>query len=137
MTRDRANAIYAQIQRVRAEADDKTVSEMPDLLPSLKRNGNLVRAGTRILWNGKIKKATSDLWDTEENDPDNAPTLWQEINYRDGYRVIPPVITAVEAFDLGEIGWWEDEKYESLIAANVYTPAAYPQGWRRITEEIV
>lgn len=135
MTRETANAIYAQIKRIRAEADDKLVSEMPALLPTLKGNGELVRAGTRINWNGTVKKAAVDLWDRTENDPDHAPALWQDISYRDGIRIIPSVITVTEAFALGERGWWEDELYESLLSANVYTPAAYPRGWKKVTEE--
>lgn len=72
---------------------------------------------------------TCGIWDTEENDPDHAPTLWVKINYKDGVRVIPDPITAAEAFDMDELGWWDGAIYKSLIAANVYTPEAYPQGW--------
>ena len=49
--------------------------------------------------------------------------------YKDGVRVIPDVISAVEAFAKDELGWWNGAIYKSLIAANVYTPDAYPQGW--------
>ena len=52
-----------------------------------------------------------------------------KINYKDGVRVIPDVISAAEAFALDELGWWDGAIYKSLIAANVYTPDAYPQGW--------
>ena len=26
-------------------------------------------------------------------------------------------------------GWWNNNLYQSTIAANVYTPAQYPAGW--------
>ena len=87
-----------------------------------------IKAGTRINWGGWLKQATVDLWDTEVNDPDHAPDLWVKINYKDGVRVIPDVISAAEAFALDELGWWDGAIYKSLIAANVYTPNAYPQG---------
>ena len=83
----------------------------------------------RICHNGEVKKAAVDLWDTTDNTPNAAPTLWEDIDYRDGYRVIPAVITAGTAFGLGELGWWGDKLYKSKLAANVYTPEQYPAGW--------
>ena len=108
---------------------DAEASTVIPLYPALKGDGELVQAGTRINWYGQLKRAAVDLWDTEENNPDNAPALWEDINYIDGYRVIPEVITAGLAFSKGEIGWWDGVLYQSLIDANVYTPDAYPAGW--------
>ena len=76
-----------------------------------------------------IKRASVDLWDTDTTTPDAAPTLWEDIAYRQGYRIIPATITAGTAFDQGECGWWGDVLYKSLIASNVWTPDAYPSGW--------
>ena len=111
--------------------DDKQASEVSSLYPEMTYGGELIKAGTRINFGGKLFKAVVDLWDTEGNNPENAPTLWEEITYREGVRIIPEVITAATAFALGELGYFEaDGKvYKSLVEANVYTPAAYPQGW--------
>lgn len=49
-----------------------------------------------------------------------------------GYRLIPETITATLAFAKGERGWWNDELYESLLDANVYTPSVNPDGWKKI-----
>ena len=75
--------------------DDTTSSATVELFPN---NGELISVGTRINWNGVVKRAAVDLWDTEENNHGNAPTLWEYILYRDGYRIIPEVITAGMAF---------------------------------------
>lgn len=112
-----------------ASADDKTASYMPAMSPKLKQDGKLVRAGTRINWNGTVMKAAVDLWDTAENDPDHAPTLWAKIDYRDGYRIIPDTITVTTAFSEGEYGWWGDTLYASKVNSNVYTPAQYAANW--------
>ena len=112
-----------------AASDDKTASYMPAMSPKLKQNGSLVKAGTRINWNGSVMKAAVDLWDTAENDPDHAPTLWAKIDYRDGYRVIPETITVTTAFSEGEYGWWGDVLYKSKVNNNVYTPAQYAANW--------
>ena len=71
--------------------------------------------------------------DTEADTPDNAPTLLEDIAYREGYRIIPATITAGTAFAKDECGWWGDVLYRSLIDANVYTPEAYPAGWEVVT----
>lgn len=129
MNRAEALRLRAIIETAAASLDDKTASTAPTLFPRLKQDGSLVEAGTRINHNGSIKRAAVDLWDTSDNSPDNAPTLWEEIFYRDGYRIIPEVITAGMAFALDEIGWWNDKLYKSLLSANVYTPEQYPNGW--------
>lgn len=129
MNRAEALKLRAIIETAAASLDDKTASTAPTLFPRLKQNGSLIKAGTRINHNGSIKRAAVDLWDTADNSPDNAPTLWEDILYRDGYRIIPDVITAGTAFALDELGWWGDKLYKSLLSANVYTPEQYPNGW--------
>ena len=125
----KARKLRPYIVQASASLDDASASNAAELFPALKQDGSLVRASTRINWHGVIKRAASDLWDTEANDPDNAPTLWEDIAYKQGYRIIPETITAGTAFAKDEYGWWGDVLYKSLIDANVYTPAAYPAGW--------
>ena len=129
MNRAEALRLRAIIETAAASLDDKTASTAPTLFRRLKQDGTLIEAGTRINHNGSIKRAAVDLWDTADNSPDNAPTLWEDILYRDGYRIIPDVITAGTAFALDELGWWGDKLYKSLLSANVYTPEQYPNGW--------
>ena len=130
----RAEAIYLRsiVEKASASLDDKTASTAATLFPRLKANGSLVTAGTRINWNGTIKKASVDLWDSAENNPDNAPALWEDIEYKDGYRIIPDTLTVTTAFAKDECGWWNGELYRSKYEGNVYTPAAYPQGWEKV-----
>lgn len=130
----RSEAIYLRsiVEKAASSLDDKTASTAATLFPRLKADGSLVSVGTRINWNGIVKKAAVDLWDTAENNPDNAPSLWQDIEYKEGYRIIPDTLTVTTAFAKGECGWWNDVLYRSLIDANVYTPAVYPQGWEEV-----
>ena len=130
----RAEAIYLRsvVEQASASLDDKTASTAATLFPRLKVDGSLVKAGTRFNWNGTVKKAAVDLWDTRENNPDNAPTLWADLPYKDGYRIIPEVITAPEAFAKDECGWWDGVLYRSRVNGNVYTPAVYPDNWEAV-----
>ena len=112
--------------------DDATASRAVEFHPAMKYDGSLIPANTRINWNGRLVRSAVDIWDTEENNPDNAPNLWEDIAYKDGFRIIPETITATLAFAMDECGWWEGVLYRSLLDANVYTPAAYPQGWEAV-----
>lgn len=129
MTRAEALRLRSIVEQAVTSLDDKTASGAGMLFRRLKQDGSLIKSGTRINWNGTLKRAAVDLWDTEANNPDNAPTLWEDIAYRSGYRIIPAVITAGTAFALEEWGWWGDTLYRSKLDGNVYTPGQYPAGW--------
>ena len=109
--------------------DDQDASRVPEFYTTLKYNGALVPFGTRINWNGVLKKVVVDIWDTEENNPDNSPSLWVDIEYRDGIRIIPETITVSTAFAKDELGWWGETLYKSLVDYNVYNPNQYAANW--------
>lgn len=129
---ERARMLRKNIIVSSASLDDKTASQTPELFDKLNENGELVPVGTRVNWNGVLKRASVNLYDTKENNPDNAPTLWEDIEYKEGYRIIPKTITVGTAFSLNEYGWWKDTLYKSLIDSNVWTPEQYPSGWELI-----
>ena len=108
---------------------DADASKAIPIYPALKEDGSLVKGGTRIQWNGQLKRAAVDLWDTVENDPDHAPSLWEDVLYREGIRIIPDVITVGLAISKDELGWWGDTLYRSKVDANVYTPEQYLPNW--------
>ena len=128
---DRAN-LFRTIKAGLELVDDRQASEGVDLYPEMQYDGSLIKGGMRIKWHGMLKRAAVDLWDTKENNPDNAPTLWEDISYKNGHRVIPNVITSTLAFAKDELGWWGDKLYRSLIPANVYTPEQYAAGWEEV-----
>ena len=131
MTRSEAQKLIADIVKLRESATDAQASSAVSVYPTLKQDGSLIKSGTRINYNGTIIRAAVDLYDTETNSPENAPVLWETLNYKNGYRIIPEVITVGTAFSKGELGWWNDELYESLVDSNVYTPAQYAPNWSK------
>lgn len=134
LTKADAIAFRKQIEKAAIHLDDKAASESPDFYEHMRYDGKAISAGTRINFESVLYKAAVTLWDTEENNPHFAPSLWEKINYHEGVRVIPEVITVTTAFAKDELGYWEADgkTYKSLINANVYTPAAYPQGWEEV-----
>ena len=126
---EKARKMRAAMETAAVSLDDATASTAPELFPRLKGDGSLVKAGTRICWGGTLKRAAVDLWDNAENTPDAAPNLWEDLEYRDGVRIIPAVITVGKAFARDELGWLGDTLYRSKVDANVYTPEQYPANW--------
>lgn len=132
MTREEALKIRAQVEAGAAALPDMEASVEPTLSRTMRYDGKLIPAGMRINWGGILKRAAVDLWDTEENNPDNALDLWENVPYRDGIRIIPEVITAGLAFSYDELGWWDDVLHRSTLPGdhtNVWTPAEYPEAW--------
>lgn len=133
--------IYAEILKIKARMDGK-VAELtdeaallkPDVFPVMKKDGELIKAGTRINWKGTLKRAAVDLYDAVANSPDNAPNLWENVDYKNNYRVIPETLSVGDAFSEGEKGYWKDKLYVSLISNNVWNPEQHPAGWSEVTE---
>ena len=129
---EQARKLRPLVVKAAQSLDDKDASEAVELFGGMQYDGSLISAGTRINWHGTLKQAAVDLWDEEQNNPDNAPTLWVDIAYREGIRIIPETFTSAQAFALDELGWWQEHVYRSTIAANVYTPDQYAAGWELV-----
>lgn len=129
---EQAKAIRKAMDSLAVNATDAIASTATVVYPKLKEDGSLVATGTRINWNGTLKRAAVDLWDTKENNPDNAPTLWEDILYRDGIRIIPNPITVGLKFKQDELGWWGEDLYRSKVNDNVYTPEQYAANWELV-----
>lgn len=137
MTETQARALRQILVNGSASLTDAAVSMAPECLDRMTYDGSLINHGTRINWGGTIKRSAVDLWDREDNDPDHAPTLWEDVLYRKGYRIIPATITVGLAFSSGEIGWWGDVLYRSKVDNNVYTPDQYAANWEPVEAEEV
>ena len=79
ITKAKAMRIRTLAMDSAVEMDDASAKSIPEMFPKLRGSGSTVKAGTRINWNGQLKKAAADLRDTAENNPDNSPKLWEDI----------------------------------------------------------
>ena len=61
MKRSEAMRLRELIEQASASLPDREASEGAMLFPRLKGSGSLVKAGTRINWQGTIKRAAVDL----------------------------------------------------------------------------
>ena len=63
--------------------------------------------------------------------PDNTPALYVAIGLdEEGYPVWSQPTGAHDAYNKGDIVDYNGTLYESLIDGNVYSPDAYPAGWK-------
>ena len=129
MTEKQAKALRTVLVQGGASLSDAVISTAPEACRRMRYDGTLIQNGTRINWNGTVKRAATDLWDREDQNPDNAPNLWEDISYRNGIRIIPNPVTVGMAFAKDELGWWGNDLYKSLVDNNVYTPEEYPDNW--------
>jgi hypothetical protein len=88
----------------------------------------VIAAGTRINWYGNIMRAIVDIEDIVDNNPDNAPILWEEIKYKNGYRIID----GEKAFTLNECGWFNNSIYRSKTDNNLTNPELDSENWEVI-----
>lgn len=118
--------------------DNQTAGRMIDYFPTMKEvgaEGALIPAKTRIrddhdlsvIWRSNV-----DLWNTTENSPTNAPTLWDKIAYHNGIRIIPDTIPATLAWMNGELGWRDGHIYKSGMDGNVYLPGTVGAVWEQM-----
>ena len=94
MTEKQAKALRSVLVQGGESLSDAIISTTPEACRRMKYDGALIKNGTRVYWNGTVKRAAVDLWDREDQNPDNAPTLWEDVLYKDGIRIIPETITA-------------------------------------------
>lgn len=76
-THAEAVSVRSAIETAVQSLDDTAAEAVISLFPTLKGDGSLIKAGTRINHGGKIIRATVDLWDRADHSPENAPTLWE------------------------------------------------------------
>lgn len=70
---EQARKLRPMVVKAAQSLDDKDASEAVALFDGMRYDGSLIKMGTRINWSGTLKQAAVDLWDTTENNPDNAP----------------------------------------------------------------
>lgn len=114
---------------------DELAAKHPDIYGELQESGELVPANKRFNWGGKVMKAKVDLWDRADQNPDNAPTLWDELKFSEtNYREIPEIITTELAFGKDEIGFWpkDGKHYKAKRDGVVHNPDVYPRDWGEV-----
>jgi len=95
--------------------------------------GESVIVGDNRTYNSKLYKCVQKHTTQTDWHPDVVPNLWTEVVPAG---VIPDWVQptgAQDAYQVGDKVSFEGHIYESLIAANVWSPTAHPAGWKLIS----
>lgn len=127
-----ARKLRPHIENAAQTFDDETALEAVSLFPAW-APGTEYTASKRVRHNGVLYTVLQDHTSQDGWSPDAAPSLFAKVLIPD-----PDVIPEWEQPDStnpykkGDKVRFEGKVYESLIDGNVWSPAAYPAGWRAI-----
>lgn len=90
--------------------------------------------GTNAVGDAQLYQVLQDHTSAAEWTPDTAVSLYKAIGVtEDGYPEWVQPLGASDAYNTGDIVSFNAVLYESTIDGNVWSPEAYPQGWKEYT----
>ncbi len=121
------------IEQAMQNVDDTTALEAVTLFPQWK-TGVAYSMGAKVRYNDVLYKVLADHTSQDTWTPEAAPSLFAKVLIPDE-NVIPEWEQpgATNAYMKGDKVMFNGLVYESLIDNNVWSPAAYPAGWKQIT----
>lgn len=134
MTREKALALRALIERATASLDDGAALAGVELFPAWQADRSYA-VDDRVRFAGKLYRCVQAHTSQAAWSPELTPALWTALAAPGEIPVWRQPSGAQDAYNKGDRVRWPDENgavYESLIDANVYSPEAYPAGWKRI-----
>ena len=115
---------------------DAQALQVPMLFEEFDGNGVAYEVGKRILYNDVLYKVIQAHTSQAEWTPVAAPSLFAKVINETIDGSIPEFEqpNSTNPYMKGDKVIFNGKVYESLIDNNVYSPEAYPAGWKEITE---
>ena len=87
----------------------------------------------RVNYDGVLYKCLQAHTSQDAWTPTAAPSLWAKVLIPDA-NVVPEweQPDSTNAYQIGDHVMFEGQEYECVIANNIWSPAAYPAGWRAV-----
>lgn len=115
--------------------DDGVALKIPDVFPTWSGDGKEYKTGERVNYNGVLYKVLQDHTSQTTWTPTDAPSLFAKVlTSTDGTIPEWEQPDSTNGYMTGDKVKFEGKTYESIIDNNVWSPAAYPQGWKEITD---
>ena len=129
---DIIQAVKKMLSTGAEQLSDEDALEVAAVFPTwASKIGKVVPAGERLWDDSKLWKVLQPHTVQEDWRPANTPSLFVEVSIAE-IREITDQIPAENPFMKDEKGRWKGEVYVSLKDNNVWTPDAYPAGWKKI-----
>lgn len=131
----RAVQLYAE-----SIQDEYTILQIPSIFPNYKigtayKIGDKFKYGTNSVGDPQLYQVLQPHTSAAEWTPDTAVSLYKKIGISDeGIPIWVQPLGATDAYNIGDVVLYNDKKHESLINANVWSPDAYPAGWKLLDE---
>lgn len=129
--------IQSAIKYARQIADDTEALNVKFLYKEFEKQiGRTLDVGEYIQYNDKLYKVLQAHTVQEQWTPEAAPSLFAEVlTDPTGETVLEwKQPDSTNPYMKGDKVKFEGKIYQSLIDQNVWSPAAYPQGWEEVTE---
>lgn len=128
------NARLSQIETALSPLDDEMAVELTTLFP-VWSVGTDYTVDERIQYSDKLYRCVQSHTSQADWTPDATPALWTEVAKPGEIPVWKQPTGAQDAYQAGDKVWYPDVDttvYESTIDNNVWSPEAYPQGWKAV-----
>ena len=124
----------AAVKAVRTSLTDEQAVKSPAFFAAWKDDAEY-SAGDVVRYGDKLYRCLQAHTAQPAWTPDAAPSLWAKVLIPDP-EVIPDweQPESTNGYAKGDKVRYEGKVYESLIDNNIWSPAAYPAGWKEITE---
>ena len=134
MKRSKAILLRQLIEKASASLADDDALDGVELFPVWAADTDY-SANDRVRYNGKLYRCVQAHKSQQNWTPEATPALWTEVAEPGEIPVWKQPTGAQDAYNKGDKVHYptkEDPVYESLIDANVYSPEAYPAGWKQL-----
>ena len=134
MTRERALQMRAMIEKASVSLSDEDALAAVELFPAWAAD-TAYAADQRVRYGGKLYRCVQGHTSQADWEPDKTPALWTEVAKPGEIPVWRQPTGAQDAYNKGDRVHYPDADgpvYESVVDANVYSPEAYPAGWRLV-----
>ena len=134
MKRSKLYQLREIIEKASANLTDEDALSAVELFPEWEA-GKAYAQNDRVLYNGKLYKVVQAHISQADWTPDATPALFTEVAKPGEIPVWKQPTGAQDAYNTGDKVHYPDADsavYESLIDANVWSPADYPQGWKLV-----
>ncbi len=124
----------AAVKAVRTSLTDEQAVKSPAFFPAWKDDAEYA-IGDKVRYGDNLYRCLQAHQSQPAWTPDAAPSLWAKVLIPDP-EVIPEweQPESTNGYAKGDKVRFEGKIYESLIDNNIWSPAAYPAGWKEITE---
>ena len=115
---------------------DDVALKIPDVFPAWSGDGVEYKKDTKLTYNGVLYKVLQGHTSQPDWTPEAAPSLFAKVLTSDDGTPLPwEQPGSTNPYMKGDKVLYNDKVYESLIDNNVWSPEAYPAGWKEVTTE--